>query len=126
MNQAIVIIPTYNEAENIAQMLLELDAATQQSVDILVVDDNSPDGTRAIAEKSTVKPFILSRKEKNGLSNAYQAGFRWALERNYQFVVQMDADFSHRPSDVPRLLKALKEYDVAIGCRYMKGGGTFC
>jgi len=124
--RSLVIVPTFNEIENIVPLLTALDEKASES-DILVVDDNSPDGTAeavtAFAEKHP-SVHLLSRDKKNGLAGAYIAGFQWGLARNYDAFVQMDADFSHSPSDVSRLLKALETHDQAIGSRYIKGGAT--
>lgn len=123
MNKVLVIVPTYNERENLpllAQRLLSLPLP----VELLVVDDNSPDGTGKLAdEMAASKPAIhvLHRAQKQGLGRAYCAGFVWALEREYEFVVQMDADFSHSPEDVPRLVAAASTADLALGSRYCGG-----
>jgi dolichol-phosphate mannosyltransferase len=123
MNKALVIVPTYNERENlpeVAQRLLKLPIP----VDLLVVDDNSPDGTGKLAEELAARhPSIqvLNRKEKNGLGRAYCAGFKWALERDYEFIMEMDCDLSHNPDDVPRLVEAAQNADLVLGCRYLGG-----
>lgn len=123
MNKALVIVPTYNERENlpeVAQRLLKLPV----SVDLLVVDDNSPDGTGKLAEELGAKHpsiHVLHRQEKNGLGRAYCAGFKWALQRDYEFILEMDCDLSHNPDDVPRLIEAAKNADLALGCRYVGG-----
>ena len=123
MNQALVIVPTYNERENLpslVQHLLKLPVA----VDLLVVDDNSPDGTGKLADEFAAQhPFIhvLHRAQKSGLGRAYIAGFKWALERDYEFICEMDADFSHDPDDIPRLLEAAQNADCALGSRYING-----
>jgi dolichol-phosphate mannosyltransferase len=123
MNKALVIVPTYNERENlpeVAQRLLKLPI----SVDLLVVDDNSPDGTGKLAEELSAKHpsiHVLHRQEKNGLGRAYCAGFKWALQRDYEFILEMDCDLSHNPDDVPRLIEAAKNADLALGCRYSGG-----
>lgn len=125
-NPNLVIVPTYNEIENITQILTAL-TEKAPNCDVLVVDDSSPDGT-ADAVKTFAKTHpqvhLLSREKKDGLAGAYIAGFRWGLERPYERFVQMDADFSHNPTDVPRLIKALETYDQVMGSRYVKGGGT--
>jgi dolichol-phosphate mannosyltransferase len=123
MNRTIVVVPTYNERENLpplAQRLLALPV----TVDLLVVDDNSPDGTGRIAdelarEHSSV--HVLHRQEKNGLGKAYICGFKWALERGYEYIFEMDGDFSHNPDDVPMFLSAAKEADAVLGSRYVNG-----
>lgn len=126
MKEGIVIIPTYNEAGNIDRILkvvLELDS----HLDVLVVDDNSPDGTADIVKgmqgQFPERLHLLERAEKNGLGTAYIAGFNYCLEREYTYIFEMDADFSHDPNDLPRLLKACKEVKgMSIGSRYVKGG----
>ena len=123
--QSLVIIPTYNEKENlplIVPAILEI----LPMANILIVDDNSPDGTGIIAEdfkNSDPRVFTLHRKEKRGLGRAYLAGFTWALEQNYEFIFEMDADFSHNPDDLIRLYNAnlLDGGELAIGSRYVKG-----
>ena len=125
MNDSLVIIPTYNEKENIEKMIRTV-FSLNKSFDILIVEDNSPDGTASIV-KSLQTEFpetlhILERKGKLGLGTAYIAGFRWALERSYEFIFEMDADFSHNPNDLLNLYDAcLKGADVAIGSRYKSG-----
>lgn len=125
-NRCLIIVPTYNEIENITQLLTALDEKAPEA-DILVVDDNSPDGTakavKAFMEKHR-QVHLLEREKKNGLAGAYIAGFQWGLEKHYDQFIQMDADFSHNPADVPRLLTALETYDQAMGSRYIKGGST--
>lgn len=125
----IVIIPTYNEMENIARMIqavMDLDG----DFHILIVDDNSPDGTAEIVEKLIPdhmgRLFILNRPGKQGLGTAYIAGFKWALDKGYEYIFEMDADFSHNPNDLIRLYESCKEdgADVAIGSRYVKGGSV--
>jgi dolichol-phosphate mannosyltransferase len=126
--EKLVIIPTYNEKENI-QAILQAIYDLQQDFHVLVIDDGSPDGTADIVRSlqpkySTV--FLEERKGKQGLGTAYIYGFKWAVERGYQFIFEMDADFSHNPADLPRLYEACKNGggDVAIGSRYIKGGGV--
>lgn len=119
----LVIIPTYNERENLESLLKAVREALPQA-DVLIVDDNSPDGTGAMADDfATERPwlFVLHRSRKAGLGRAYVAGFQWALARPYTHILQMDADFSHDPKDLPRLLDACQEADVAIGSRYNHG-----
>lgn len=129
MNTLLVIIPTYNEIENInsiitAVMKLELD------VHLLVVDDGSPDGTAQAVHKMKMsyleRIHILERTQKSGLGTAYIAGFKWALERNYAFIAEMDADFSHPPEKLKDLYQSCNSgnADLAIGSRYVKGGGV--
>ncbi|MFM7091288.1 MAG: polyprenol monophosphomannose synthase [Bacteroidota bacterium] len=127
MIDSLVIIPTFNENENITAILQAvLDLGDY--FDVLVVDDGSPDGTAALVNLK-IQAFpgrihLLERKGKSGLGTAYIAGFQWALERNYQYICEMDADFSHPPSDLLRLRSACHDNnaDVAVGSRYTKGG----
>lgn len=124
--KSLVIFPTYNEAENIGDIVARVREVVPEA-QILVVDDNSPDGTARIVEnlqRSDEKVNLMVRPGKQGLAGAYLAGFQWGLARGFDAIVEMDADFSHRPEDLPRLLDALKTNDVAVGCRYMRGGGT--
>ncbi|MGB9601397.1 MAG: polyprenol monophosphomannose synthase [Verrucomicrobiia bacterium] len=121
--KALVIIPTYNERENI-ESLVKTILALPVEVDVLIVDDNSPDGTGEIAErlaKESPRVNVLHRTEKNGLGRAYCAGFAWALERDYEYIMEMDGDFSHNPADIPAFLKAAKDADLVIGSRYCNG-----
>jgi glycosyltransferase involved in cell wall biosynthesis len=125
--KTIVIVPTYNEAENIRQLVGEL-LALPISIDVLVVDDNSPDGTGDIADKLAAKHpavHVLHRAGKLGLGTAYIAGFRYGLANGYERILTMDADFSHHPSFIPAMLaKSQSGSDLVIGSRYVKGGGT--
>lgn len=120
----LVIIPTYNEKENIVRVVTAV-LALPVSFDILVVDDNSPDGTADLVKEIQEKEkrvHLEVRKEKSGLGTAYIHGFKWALAKNYDFIFEMDADFSHNPADLPRLLNACQEgADVSIGSRYVSG-----
>lgn len=122
----IVIIPTYNEKENVEEIIRAV-FTLHQTFDVLIVDDNSPDGTADIVKKLmnheyTNNLFLLSRKVKNGLGTAYIDGFKWCLEKGYECIFEMDADFSHNPSDLPRLYEALcGGAEVAIGSRYKTG-----
>lgn len=126
MSDALVIIPTYNEIENISN-ILDVVMKLPDNVNILVVDDASPDGTqdavRAMAEKYPGRIFLECRTGKLGLGTAYIHGFKWALERGYQYIIEMDADFSHDPKDLPRLYHECRDNnaDVAIGSRYITG-----
>ena len=126
MSNALVVIPTYNEIENIEPLLRDI-ILLQRDFDILVVDDNSPDGTSAIVEKLIKEYpdniFLLKRTSKLGLGTAYIAGFKWALKRHYDFIFEMDADFSHNPKDLLRLYSACENEncDMAIGSRYVTG-----
>lgn len=139
--RALVIIPTYNELENVEPLTKEVFAAFDQAISdgrltgvelqCLIVDDNSPDGTgaavQAIQKSASFgsRLNLLSRPGKQGLGKAYLAGFRWGLERQFEALVEMDADFSHRPVDLVKLLEALKAgADFAVGSRYVEGGGT--
>jgi dolichol-phosphate mannosyltransferase len=123
MNKTLVVVPTYNERENLpalAQRLLALPGP----VDMLVVDDNSPDGTGQLADELAAKhPFIhvLHRTVKDGLGRAYIAAFKWALEQGYEFVFELDGDFSHNPDDIPMFLEAAKDADLVLGSRYLNG-----
>ncbi|GAA1227532.1 polyprenol monophosphomannose synthase [Prauserella halophila] len=120
----LVIIPTYNERENLTPLLQRLHDALPD-VHVLVVDDGSPDGTGELADKvaaSDDRVHVLHRTEKAGLGAAYIAGFHWGLARDYRTLVEMDADGSHAPEDLPRLLAALDESDLVIGSRYVPGG----
>lgn len=126
MSDVVVIIPTYNEIENIPKML-DTVMEKPDGFDVLVIDDNSPDGTAAAVrramERYPGRIHLLERKGKLGLGTAYILGFRWALERGYGFVIEMDADFSHNPDDLTRLYRACKEgdADMSIGSRYVSG-----
>ena len=120
--RSIVIIPTYNEAENIP---LLLDQLRRLPVDALFIDDHSTDGTAEILKQTALEQegrfFLIERPRKMGLGTAYIAGFKWAIEHCYERVLEMDADFSHNPEDIPRLISATEEYDLAIGSRYVGG-----
>ena len=126
MSNALVVIPTYNEIENIELLLRDI-FSLQRDFDILVVDDNSPDGTAAEVEKLIKEYpdtlFLLKRTSKLGLGTAYIAGFKWALKKQYDFIFEMDADFSHNPKDLLRLYSACEteNCDMAIGSRYVTG-----
>ena len=126
-SDSIVIIPTYNEKENIENIIRAV-FALDKCFHILVIDDGSPDGTAAIVHRLidtefADRLFIKERSGKLGLGTAYIAGFKWALEHNYDYIFEMDADFSHDPNDLPRLYAACHDegYDVAIGSRYVSG-----
>lgn len=125
-SDSIVIIPTYNERENIENIIRAV-FALEHGFHILVIEDGSPDGTAAIVrslqQEFPERLFMVERKGKLGLGTAYIAGFKWALQRNYEYVFEMDADFSHNPQDLPRLYRACseEEADVAIGSRYVSG-----
>ena len=126
MNDAIVIIPTYNEIENI-EAIIKAVFSQDKVFHILVVDDNSPDSTatkvRELQDEFKDKLFLLHRENKTGLGTAYIAGFKWCLDKNYQYIFEMDADFSHDPNDLIKLYNAchLEQADLAIGSRYING-----
>ena len=127
MSDSVVIIPTYNEKENIEKIIRAV-FGLEKDFDILVIDDGSPDGTAAIVKELMAGEFasrlhILERKGKLGLGTAYITGFKWALEKGYEFIFEMDADFSHDPNDLPRLYAATHDegFDVAVGSRYISG-----
>ncbi len=126
MPEVIVVIPTYNEADNLPLMAAELWALNIAGLSILVVDDNSPDGTGQVAEElARQRPGaleVLHRKRKEGLGAAYVAGFSHALRRNVGTIIQMDCDFSHSPEHIPEMLQELRHYDVVVGSRYVNGG----
>jgi dolichol-phosphate mannosyltransferase len=125
----LVVIPTYNERENISRIIRAI-FGLKQDFHVLVIDDGSPDGTAAIVKELQAEfpqsLFIAERRGKLGLGTAYIHGFKWAIENDYAFVFEMDADFSHNPADLPRLYEACATggADVAIGSRYVKGGGV--
>ena len=123
--QALVIVPTFNERENMAEVVRRLFDAAGDRVDLLVVDDGSPDGTADLVAQLAEGPHdihLIRRQSKLGLGTAYLTGFAWAIERGYQAMIEMDADLSHDPADVPRLLDALEGADLVIGSRYVPGG----
>ncbi|HEU5002141.1 MAG TPA: polyprenol monophosphomannose synthase [Actinomycetota bacterium] len=123
---ALVVVPTYNEAQNI-EAILKAVAASVPDAGILVVDDGSPDGTGDLVEAAghdNPQIHLLRREAKQGLGRAYVAGFGWGLERGYRYFVEMDADFSHDPGAIPGLLDAAALGDVGVGSRYMPGGGV--
>lgn len=126
MQDSLVIIPTYNEKENVESMIRTI-MSLPDRFDVLIVDDNSPDGTAQIVQNLIKeypnKVYLLLRNKKNGLGKAYIAGFQWALQKSYQYIFEMDCDFSHNPNDLIRLKNAcLNGADVAIGSRYCKYG----
>lgn len=119
----LVVIPTYNESENI-KMLVEQIFQLPITIDVLVVDDNSPDGTSELVQEMIQdysRLYLMRRTDKEGLGTAYRAGFIYALEREYDNVLQMDADLSHDPEELPEMIEELKEYDLVIGSRYSQG-----
>ena len=125
MSKNVVVIPTFNEKENIEAIISEV-MSLETPFDILIVDDNSPDGTADIVKNlmsvHTDRIFLIEREGKLGLGTAYISGFQWALKEGYDFICEMDADFSHNPEDLIRLQQKCEEgYDVAIGSRYVKG-----
>ncbi|SNY45395.1 polyprenol monophosphomannose synthase [Paractinoplanes atraurantiacus] len=126
VGRVLVVIPTYNEADNI-RLITERTRRAVPSVDILVADDNSPDGTGAIADEISAADdhiFVLHRAGKEGLGAAYKAGFAWAKNKGYDAVVEMDADGSHAPEELPKLLDALRDTDAVLGTRYIPGGSV--
>jgi len=124
MSANLIVIPTYNEKENISQ-LIEAIKKEKVPADVLVVDDNSPDGTGKIAQRISQKEkwvYVLHRQEKEGLGRAYVAGFKWGMERGYTKLISMDADFSHPPEALKRLISLCDSHTISIGSRYIKGG----
>jgi dolichol-phosphate mannosyltransferase len=122
----LIVIPTYNEAGNLLEVLERVRAAAPD-FDVLIVDDGSPDGTAELAEKANERLgriSVLRRHAKQGLGNAYRAGFRWGLDRGYTALVEMDADLSHEPETLPAIIAALDDADLVIGSRYMPGGSV--
>lgn len=123
MNNTLIVVPTYNERENLTPLVKRV-LALPVPADLLIVDDNSPDGTGKLADELASKEprvFVLHRQEKNGLGRAYIAGFKYALERGYEFVFEMDGDLSHNPDDIPMFLEAAKNADLVLGSRYLNG-----
>lgn len=123
MNSTLVVVPTYNERENLTPLVQRL-LALPVGVNLLVVDDNSPDGTGKLADELAAKHssiHVLHRSEKSGLGRAYIAGFKWALEQAYEFVFELDGDLSHNPDDIPMFLAAAKDADLVLGSRYLNG-----
>jgi len=123
MSNTLVIIPTYNESDNILRIIPEVLGQSAQ-IDVLVVDDGSPDGTAAkVRDMMTRYPRVrlIERAGKLGLGSAYVEGFRYALKHAYEFIFEMDADFSHDPKDIPRFVEKMAEYDVVVGSRYVGG-----
>ncbi|HSW54521.1 MAG TPA: polyprenol monophosphomannose synthase [Ignavibacteriaceae bacterium] len=119
----LIIIPTYNELENLPRLLPEV-LSKDDGIDVLIVDDNSPDGTAAFVEsqmKNNNRIHLIKRPSKQGLGTAYIAGFKYALQNNFQFIFEMDADFSHDPKEIPRFLDEIKNSDVILGSRYING-----
>ncbi len=125
--KTIVVIPTYNEADNISAITAELLTLEVDNLEVLIIDDNSPDGTGKIADELAERCYpgrlhILHRTGKQGLGTAYITGFTWALEHGADHIIQMDADFSHSPGYIPQMLEQIADYDVVVGSRYVRGG----
>jgi len=121
--KTLIIIPTYNELENLPRLLPEV-LAKDDSIDILIVDDNSPDGTAGFIEKemqTNSRLHLIKRPSKQGLGTAYIAGFKYALQNNYDYIFEMDADFSHDPNEILKFLAEIKNADLVIGSRYVTG-----
>lgn len=121
-----MVIPTYNEVATLGEVV-ERTLAVEERLDVLIVDDGSPDGTGAVAERlaaDSARVSVLHRPRKAGLGSAYRAGLGWGLQEGYAFLCEMDADLSHDPADLPRLLRALRGADVAVGSRYVPGGAV--
>jgi len=124
--KALVVVPTYNESANLPQIIPQI-LAQNPRLEVLVVDDNSPDGTGGIADalaSASPRVHVMHREGKLGLGTAYRAGFKWALERQYDFVFEMDADFSHDPRHLPEFLTAIQDADLVLGSRYLQGKVT--
>ena len=121
----LIITPTYNENANISNLISEIrEIKTPVNLDILIIDDNSPDGTALTVKAIMAKDknlHLIQRDAKNGLASAYCEGFKWAIKNNYDYVVQMDADLSHSPSDILKFINKVKDFDVVIGSRYKTG-----
>jgi len=121
--KTLVIIPTYNELENMPRLLLEV-LSKNDGINVLIVDDNSPDGTAAFVEnemKNNDRIHLIKRSSKQGLGTAYIAGFKYALQKNFELIFEMDADFSHDPNEIPRFLEEIKDSDLVLGSRYKNG-----
>jgi len=119
----LIIIPTYNELENLPKLLPEV-LSKDENINVLIVDDNSPDGTAGFVEnqmKNNNRIHLIKRPSKQGLGTAYIAGFKYALQNNFQIIFEMDADFSHDPKEIPRFLDEIKNSDVVLGSRYING-----
>lgn len=125
--KSLVVIPTYNEKDNIVPLIQAIFEKIPLGVEILVVDDSSPDGTHLVVKeisKTNNKVHLLLREKKEGLGRAYIAGFKWGLAQGYDLIIEMDADFSHRPIDLQAILEHAKTTDFAVGSRYVAGGST--
>ncbi|MDP2207345.1 MAG: polyprenol monophosphomannose synthase [Bacteroidota bacterium] len=123
MPKTLVITPTYNEADN-AERLINAVLSQDSEVEMLIVDDNSPDGTGSIVERMQAgnsRIHLIKRSGKMGLGTAYVAGFKYAIEKKFDYVMEMDADFSHDPNEIPNFLKKIKDFDVVLGSRYIDG-----
>jgi len=123
MKRSLVIIPTYNESENISRIIPEI-LKQDEGIEVLIVDDNSPDGTAKMVkdlQQTNAKIHLLERAGKQGLGTAYVAGFHYALSHNFEFIFEMDADFSHDPKELPRMLQKIDDCDLVIGSRYISG-----
>jgi dolichol-phosphate mannosyltransferase len=119
----LIIIPTYNELDNLPRLLPEV-LSKNEGIDVLIVDDNSPDGTAAFVEnemKNNSRIHLIKRESKQGLGTAYIAGFKYALQNNFDLIFEMDADFSHDPNEIPQFLEAIKNADLVLGSRYING-----
>jgi len=125
--KTLIVIPTYNEIENIKPIVESIIAITPAEVEVLVVDDGSPDGTGPLVDtlvQANPRVHVMHRAKKMGLGTAYVNGFKWGLERDYKALITMDADFSHHPKYLPTMLNLLEDNDVVVGSRYVQGGGT--
>ena len=121
--KTLIIVPTYNELENLPRLLPEV-LSKDSNIDVLIIDDNSPDGTAAFVEneiKKNNRIHLIKRESKQGLGTAYIAGFKYALQKDYQLIFEMDADFSHDPNEIPKFLEEIKTADVVLGSRYKNG-----
>ena len=121
--KTLIIVPTYNELENLPRLLPEV-LSKDSNIDVLIIDDNSPDGTAAFIEneiKKNNRIHLIKRESKQGLGTAYIAGFKYALQKDYQLIFEMDADFSHDPNEIPRFLEEIKTADLVLGSRYKNG-----
>lgn len=126
--RALIVVPTYNEIENLESLVASiLENVPSPLLEILIVDDGSPDGTGKLADQLAARDpriHVLHRRKKMGLGTAYVNGFQWGLERGFDVLIEMDADFSHNPHYLPRMIELLERNDVVIGSRYVAGGGT--
>jgi dolichol-phosphate mannosyltransferase len=123
MKRTLIVMPTYNERENLPQ-IVPLVLSQDPGIHVLIVDDNSPDGTGELADTMAAENeriHVLHRPGKQGLGTAYIAGFKWALERDYEYIFEMDSDFSHNPDHIPQFLEVVQDYDLVLGSRYLRG-----